>query len=196
MFEYIKGTLVHATPSLATLDIHGIGYRLAIPLRHFGKLPAYGSSVTFFVSTVIREDSHKLYGFFTQTERDLFEQLIGISGIGPKIALALLGHMELSELQTAISLGNSALICKIPGIGKKTAERLLVEMKDKIFIEHTPLSSSNNKTQRTISDALSALINLGYNASAAQKAIQTALQQTKEDPELAMLITAALRLIN
>jgi Holliday junction DNA helicase RuvA len=193
MFEYIKGNLIQATPSTVTIDIHGIGYRLAIPFNHFAKLPQQGSLLTLFVSTVIREDSHKLFGFLTQRERNLFEQLIGISGIGPKTALALLGHMELHELQTAISLGNSALVCKIPGIGKKTAERLIVEMRDKIGDTESNVTLIGGKESRVVSDALSALINLGYNASQAQKAIQAALQKSEADPQLASLITAALR---
>src|SRR5437879_1685011 len=97
MFEYIKGTLIHTSPSSVTVDIQGVGYRLSIPFNHFAKMPSQGAQLTLFVSTVIREDSHKLFGFLTQHERDLFEQLIDISGIGPKTALALLGHMELQE---------------------------------------------------------------------------------------------------
>jgi len=192
MFAYLKGTLIHATPSLVTLDIQGVGYRLAIPLNHFGKLPQLGTILMLFVSTVIREDSHKLYGFLTEGERELFEQLIGISGIGPKTALALLGHMDLKELQTAIRIGNTALVCKIPGIGKKTAERLIVEMKDKV-LDKVETTTLDGQTNRVVGDALSALINLGYNASAAQKALQSALQHSESPPELAKLITAALR---
>lgn len=191
MFEYIKGALAHSSPSTVTIDVHGLGYRLHIPLNNYSKLPQQGTQMLFYISTVIREDSHKLYGFLTQKERDLFEHLISISGIGPKTALALIGHMELHDLQTAISLGNVALVCKIPGIGKKTAERLIVEMRDKIIdIAHAPLGKAE---PRVLTDAISALVNLGYNAAHAQKAVKAAMTASSTEPQLALLITSALR---
>ena len=127
-FEYLKGLLTEISFSKVSLDIQGIGYRIYIPLNNYSKLPPLGTPVTFYISTVIREDSHKLFGFLNLHERDLFEQLIEISGIGPKTALALVGHMELPDLQQAIAQDNINTICKIPGIGKKTAERLIIEM--------------------------------------------------------------------
>ena len=194
MFDYIKGTLIQASPSSAIIDIQGLGYRLQIPLNNFSKLPQLGSAILFYLSLIIREDSHKFFGFLTQQERDLFEILIGISGIGPKTALALIGHMEIAELQAAIAGGNIALVCKIPGIGKKTAERLIVEMRDKVFS-----SSSNSHTASKdqepgiISDAINALVNLGYNLSQAQKAVKASIAKPEQKLELATLITSALR---
>ncbi|MBS0652272.1 MAG: Holliday junction branch migration protein RuvA [Verrucomicrobia bacterium] len=199
MFEYIKGTLTEATPSKVTLETHGVGYLLFIPLNNYAKLPKVGSPLTLYVSTVIREDSHKNYGFLTTDQRDLFESLIEVSGIGPKTALALLGHMEINDLQFAIVQGNTPAICKIPGIGKKTAERLVIELRDKVkkFGDKSgsdhPLSSSGG--QGVIGDAISALVNLGYNPVQAQKAIKAALGKSEEEPELAKLITSALRCI-
>ncbi len=195
MFEYIKGRLAQASPTHITVDVHGLGYRLYIPFNNYAKLPALKNQVLFFVSTVIREDSHKLFGFLFQHERDLFEQLIEISGIGPKTALALIGHMELQELQAAIAQGNIAKVCKIPGIGKKMAERLIVEMRDKIFKVQgaQTLSEDSQRETRTIQDAVSALINLGYNTVQAQKAVKTAMQTYEKEPALAALITSALR---
>jgi len=196
MFEYIQGHLAQASPTHVVVDIHGLGYRLCIPFNNFAKLPPLKTQTLFFVSTVIREDSHKLFGFLSQHERDLFEQLVDISGIGPKTALALIGHMELQELQTAIGQGNIAKVCKIPGIGKKTAERLIMEMRDKIFkvmgadslSEHLPQSETG-----VIQDAMSALINLGYNSAQAQKAVKAVVQTCDAPPTLAALITSALR---
>ncbi|HEY2810025.1 MAG TPA: Holliday junction branch migration protein RuvA [Rhabdochlamydiaceae bacterium] len=194
MFEYIKGTLTKTSPSTAIIDIQGLGYRLHIPLNNYGKLPQIGAQVLFYISTVIREDSHKFFGFLTQQERDLFENLIAISGIGPKTALALIGHMELCELQAAIAQSNVSLVCKIPGIGKKTAERLIIEMKDKVFIPlDTPDYDPPLQQPRVIADAISALIHLGYNKAQSQKAVQFALKHTSTEPELAQLITSALR---
>jgi Holliday junction DNA helicase RuvA len=198
MFEYIKGALAHASPSYVAIDVHGLGYRLHIPLNNYAKLPALGTQIVFFITTVIREDSHKLYGFLTQQERGLFEHLIEISGIGPKTALALIGHMELPDLQAAISQNNIAKVCKIPGIGKKTAERLIVEMRDKIYkvFGQEPLTTSSSlKETGVIADAISALVNLGYNSAPAQKAVKAALESHGKEPALAILITSALRYI-
>jgi Holliday junction DNA helicase RuvA len=200
MYEYIKGTLIDASVSKAIVEVQGLAYSLLIPFNNFSKLPALGSVVTFYTSFVVREDSQKLYGFFTQHERDLFENLLEVSGIGPKTSLSLIGHMELCDLQAAISQGSIHLICKIPGIGKKTAERLILEMRDKInktLDKSATLSPSQNAEEKTgpVADAISALINLGYHSSQAQKAIKTALSKTEGEPELAKLITAALRCI-
>ena len=119
MYEYMKGKLVEASPSKATIDIGGIGYCLLIPLSNYSHLPPLGSEILFYVSLIIREDAHTLYGFLSRTERTLFEKLTSISGIGPKTALTLIGHLEPHDLQLAISQANVALLCKVPGIGKK-----------------------------------------------------------------------------
>ncbi len=200
MYEYIKGMLIDSSPSRAILETNGIGYSLCIPLNTYSKLPSLGSQVTLYVAFVVREDSQKLFGFLIREQRDLFETLIEISGIGPKTALCLIGYMEIEELQLAISQGDIQLICKIPGIGKKTAERLIVEMRDNIkkgmakSCGFHSLQSLDSK-QNVISDAISALVNLGYNSAQAQKAIKTALDNTQDEPELARLITSALRSI-
>jgi holliday junction DNA helicase RuvA len=197
MYEYIQGKLVQATPNKAIVETHGIGFCLLIPFNNFAKLPAAGESVTLFASFVVREDSQKLFGFLTCHQRDLFESLIEISGIGPKTALCLVGHMEISELRVAISQANTQRICKIPGIGKKTAERLIVEMRDKIkktvgdsSLVH-PLQTDGESY--VVADAISALMNLGYNHAQSQKAIQTVLGKTEGEMGLAALITSALR---
>lgn len=199
MYEFIKGTLVEASISKAIVDVQGIGYHLLIPFNNFSKLPAIGATIIFYVSFVVREDSQKLYGFLTQHERDLFESLLEVSGIGPKTSLCLVGHMDIRELQAAISQENTQLICKIPGIGKKTAERLVVEMRDKIKksmdSSNLPRPLQNSEEEGPVADAISALIHLGYNSSQAQKAIKTALNKVEGEPELAKLITAALRCI-
>lgn len=199
MYEYIKGTLTEATLTKATIEAHGLGYSLLIPFNNYSKLPTLGTTVTLYVSFVVREDSQRLYGFLSRHERDLFESLIEVSGIGPKTGLALVGHMEIQDLQAAISQGNVQVICKIPGIGKKTAERLIIEMRDKIKkgMDRSlgaPLQGLSGETG-VVSDAISALINLGYNSAQAQKAIKTAMSKTQGEPELAKLITSALRII-
>ena len=191
MYTYLSGILKQASPLLAILDVQGIGYALSIPLSAYAKLPPIGNPLMLYVSFLVREDAHRLFGFLTEQERDLFETFIALSGIGPKTALALIGHIQLCDLHSAIKQGSSAQLCKIPGIGKKTAERLIVELKDrtsKIFGEKEILPH-----QKGSSDAINALIHLGYNATQAQKAVQTALENHPKEPELGALITSALR---
>lgn len=177
----------------ATIESHGMGYRLAIPLSCYSKLPQVNSACMLYVSTVIREDAHKSYGFSSKEKRDYFEKLIDVSGIGPKTALALIGHMELSDLQLAIVQGNVALLSKVPGIGKKTAERLVVELKDKTTKISAEESIAPSGKKDLFSDALSALTNLGYHPLQAQKAIKEVLASDKKPDDLATIITCALR---
>lgn len=195
MMEYIKGILASTSPLKTVVDVGGIGYRIYTPLSNYAKLPNIGQPVCFFILTVIREDSHKNYGFLTPDERDLFESLIDVSGIGPKTGLALLGHLEPADLQIAISSSDVTGICKVPGIGKKTAERLIIEMRDRVQKNTSPIfSSSSSKGNQTISgDAISALINLGYQPAMAQKTIQSILSGKESEPDLSDLISAALK---
>ncbi len=196
MIEYIKGTLTVSTPLKTVVEVGGIGYCIFIPLSNYSKLPSIGEPVCLFISTIIREDSHKQYGFLTPAERDLFETLIEVSGIGPKTALALLGHLEASDLQIAISQSDLTSICKVPGIGKKTAERLIVEMRDrfqKSAASLPSLSSLSKSGSSVVNDALSALVNLGYQPLHAQKAVKLAIEENKQEEDLGRLITLALR---
>lgn len=194
MIEYIKGILSYSTPVKTILEVGGIGYKIHIPLNNYSKLPPIGNEVCLFISSVIREDSHKYFGFLSAEERDLFETLTDVSGIGPKTALALLGHLEASDLQLAISQSDLSSICKVPGIGKKTAERLIVEMRDRFQANAigTPVSSSKSEPT-IIGDALRALINLGYQPLQAQKAVKAVIEEQKTEPDLGKLITFALR---
>lgn len=199
MYEYIKGILIEANLSKVTIETNGVGYSVLIPLNIFSKLPAIGSQTILHISFVVREDSQKLFGFLTRGQRDFFESLIEIAGIGPKTGLCLIGHMEIQELQAAISRGQTQLLCKIPGIGKKTAERLVVEMRDRIKKMTGPsglypLEASCDE-EGVVADAISALVNLGYNSARAQKAVKAATARTQEPQELAKLITSALRSI-
>jgi|HubBroStandDraft_4_1064222.scaffolds.fasta_scaffold191887_1 Holliday junction DNA helicase RuvA len=196
MYEYIKGTLIEVSTSKVVVEVHGLAYGLWIPCNHFSRLPALGSAMTFYVSLVTREDSQKLYGFLTRNERDLFENLLDVSGIGPKMSLSLIGHMEMRDLQAAIGQGDFRAICKVPGIGKKTAERLIVEMRDKMKKSLDQLPSlqqpGSEENKDLVTDAVSALIHLGYHGSQAQKAVKAALNKADKEPELAQLITSAL----
>jgi Holliday junction DNA helicase RuvA len=199
MYAYIKGQLQHADAQYAILEANGVGYKIFVPGNLFSKLPHMGESIILHTSFVVRELSQTLYGFLTVNERDLFEILLNISGIGPKTALSIIGHMSISDLQGAILSGDIYTLSKVPGIGKKTAERLVVEMKDKAAGILTPdpsalaVHSLCDPSSRQVRDALSALTNLGYNQTVAQKAIKKTLSDLPEGIDLATLITTALK---
>jgi Holliday junction DNA helicase RuvA len=201
MIAYIKGIIIHASPTHVVLETGGIGYKVFIPVSALGKLPQIGETAALHTSFVIRELSQTLYGFLANDERDFFEALMGVTGVGPKLALAMIGHMSLNELQTAIRHSDIPAICRIPGIGKKGAERLVVEMRDKVHVTavdpddfsiHLQRDAKTDFMSQRISDAMSALINLGYNQITAQKAIKKSLKDASEDIDLATLITTSL----
>ena len=195
MYESIKGHLIDKGPLKAVVEAGGIGYRLTIPLSTYPRLPPLEKEVHLFLSQVVREDSQTLYAFLLREERDLFETLITLSGIGPKTAVGIIGHMELSAFQKAISSADIRLLSKIPGVGKKTAERLVIELRDKLKSGQkqpiTPLGLSGGIE----GDAMNALLHLGYHPLEAQKAIEAALKEKKGETDLGKIITAALQKI-
>lgn len=195
MYESIKGILKEKEPLKAVVETAGIAYRLTIPLSTYTHLPLLENPISLFLSQVVREDAHTLYAFLHKEERDLFETLINISGIGPKTAIAIVGHMEISALHRAISSSDIRLLSKIPGIGKKTAERLVIEMRDKLKGKGKGASFAFNSDGSLIADAVNALLNLGYNPLDAQKAVQAVLNEKKEETDLGKVITAALQKI-
>jgi len=198
VFAYIKGALAEATPIHAIIDTGTIGYKVFIPASVFTKLPQIQSQVLLHTSFIIRENSQALYGFLSPNERDLFEALLNVSGIGPKLSMSLIGHLPPEDLHAAISNHDVNRLSKVPGVGKKIAERLIIEMKDKLsalfsseFISHAT-SMLNDPRAQKISDAMSALINLGYNQMTAQKAIKKTLKEQSDTIDLSTLITGAL----
>ncbi len=196
MFEYIKGTLIDKDPSKAVVETHGIGYRLKIPLSTYTKLPPSQAPVELYLSHIVREDDEALYAFASKEERDLFELITTVSGIGPKTGLAIIGHIDGAVFQRAIANSDVRLLSKLPGIGKKTAERLIIEMRDKFksFGKPNKISPSDlHLGDDLLSDALSALINLGYAPAEAQKAVSAAIETNQEEKDLGRLITFALR---
>ena len=196
MFEYIKGTLVEISPHRAIIDVNGIGYLLYISIHSISMLPSIGEEVLFYISSVIREDSYRNFAFLSREERDLFEQVSEVSGIGPKIALALIGHLGNQYLEQAIINADVVSLSKVPGIGKKTAERLIIELRDKILknIGKQPLQERETPPMENqiINDALNALINLGYNSLQARQAIKKALTHYDTPPLIGELIKTAL----
>ena len=151
MITFLRGTLVEALPTQVTIEVHGVGYEVLIPLSSFEALPGPGGQVRLLTHLAIREDAHVLYGFMTTAERDLFRLLIHtVSGIGPKIALNLLSGMSVAALRGAVAAGDVKALSQISGVGKKTAERIVVELRDKIGAAGAWEASS---AQRTMSDA-------------------------------------------
>lgn len=189
LIEYIKGILTESSPNKVTLEINGIGYALWIPMSTFAKLPPIGQPILLYVFSVIREDCHQYFGFITKQERDLCETLTSISGIGPKTATNIIGNIEINTLRSAIAAKDILSLSKIPGVGKKTAERLIIELKDKLKV--TEIVSANSQ----FTDAVAALVRLGYTSFQAQKAVKITLDNSKKELDLPSLITSALRSI-
>ncbi|MCI5051568.1 MAG: Holliday junction branch migration protein RuvA [Simkaniaceae bacterium] len=195
MFEFIKGTLVEIYPTHAVVETGGIGYLIHIPLSTFTNAPKLGEKCQFFLTAIYREDSQRLFGFTEREERELFLKVSDISGIGPKTALALIGHLSVSDLIFAVQHHNAKLISQVPGIGKKTAERLIVELQDKIKGLKPKATRPSAIEDHQSGDALSALLNLGYSLPVAQKAVEKAKEDATDDCALPQLITKALKFV-
>lgn len=194
MFEFIKGKLIEVDTQKAIIETNGIGYKIFIPSSIYNDLLNLENAL-LYTSFIVKEDSQTLYGFLTKVGRDIFDILISVSGIGAKTAILLLGNLDLEGLYFAITTSDIKIISKVPGIGKKTAERLIIELRDKFknidtsSFDHSKL----NKSCSIASDAIAALMNLGYNSAQAQKAVKSVLQDFDEKPELGLLITKALK---
>ena len=183
MIARLAGTLADKTPGRIIIDVQGVGYDLQVPLSTFYVIGDAGSAVTLRVHTHVREDVIALYGFATGLEQDLFERLISISGIGPKLALAVLSGMEPPDLVRAISSQDVARLTSIPGIGKKTAERIGLELKDRLPKSVQAAADAAKPAapeDQLRADLLSALLNLGYQRQAADKAIEKAVKAASD----------------
>ncbi|MDH4190462.1 MAG: Holliday junction branch migration protein RuvA [Betaproteobacteria bacterium] len=172
MIGYLKGRLAAKHPPQVVVDVGGVGYEVDVPMSSFYNLPAVGEAVTLHTHLVVREDAHVLYGFATLEERSAFRELIKISGVGARTALALLSGLSVDELAQAVATQEPARLTKVPGIGKKTAERLLLELKGRLA-EVLP-GAGDDRVAGATSDILHALVGLGYSekeALAAQKGL-------------------------
>ena len=169
MIGRIAGKLVAKHPPQVLVDVHGLGYELDVPMSTLFQLPGVGADVTLLTHLVVREDAHQLYGFGTEGERTLFRQLLKISGIGARTALAVLSGMSVADLRDAVSRQEGARLTKIPGIGKKTAERLLLELKDKLDVAVIEVRAEADSVG---TDVVRALVALGYSEREAQAAVK------------------------
>ena len=180
MIAHLRGRLLEKHQNRVIVDVQGIGYEAHVPLSTFYELPDPGEEISLRIHTHVREDALVLYGFATLLELQIFERLIGVSGIGPKLAQSVLSGIEPHELVAAIRLGNVARLTAIPGVGKKTSERLVLELKDKMGTlapgepASTAGAASAGESLRT--DLLSALLNLGYHRPLAERAVEAALK--------------------
>ncbi len=186
MFGRLTGTLAEKTPPQVLVDVGGVGYELDVPMSSFYNLPGLGERVTLLTHFVVREDAQLLYGFLTHEERATFRQLVRISGIGPRTALAILSGLSVAELAQAVSLQESGRLVKVPGIGKKTAERLLLELKGKLG---DALAAPAAVASNAQGDILQALLALGYN----DREAATALKALPKDVGVSEGIKAALK---
>ena len=179
MIAHLHGRLFEKHPNRLVVDVSGVGYEVFVPLSTFYGLGDPGSDIALRIHTHVREDALLLYGFATVLEQDLFERLIGVSGIGPKVALAVLSGIEPLELVRAVERGDVVRLTAIPGVGKKTSERIVLELKDRLPRAVAPSPESSGATEGPAAmreDLLSALVNLGYHRPLAEKAANAALE--------------------
>lgn len=197
MIASLHGTLLTKSATELLIDVNGVGYSVHIPLSTYEKIGEVNSAITILTYLHVREDVLQLYGFATEDERQMFKLLISVSGIGPKMAQSILSGISTADLTTFISEGNHIALTRIPGIGKKIAERLVVELREKIgkieIVSSFPPASSPAQTSIR-SEALLALTSLGFNRIVAEKALRAAIQETNgNDVTVEVLIKAALR---
>ena len=196
MIAFLRGQVVDKQPNRVIIDIQGVGYDVHVPLSTFYEIGDEGTDVALRVYTHVREDALQLYGFLTELERRLFERLIAISGIGPRLAIAVLSGMEPRDLVTAVQRADVARLTGIPGVGKKTAERIVLELKDRLAQIVVPAAADAAETtsgpDRLRGDLLSALQNLGYHRPQAEKAIEAAVK-SMTDPTFEQALKSALR---
>ncbi|MEP0547309.1 MAG: Holliday junction branch migration protein RuvA [Rhodothermales bacterium] len=197
MITYVSGTLAHKSPTDAVIDVQGLGYELLIPASSYEKLPATGKNVKLLTHHYVREDAVTLFGFATEAERTLFRTLVGVSGVGPKLALAALSAMPPETLRDHILEGDASVLTRIPGVGKKTAERLVVELRDRLAtldgFEGATAVGGSGETASVRADARSALESLGFSRADAEKRIRTALRDHDGAVTAEELIRLALR---
>lgn len=198
MITFLRGRLVEALPTQVTVDVHGIGYEVLIPLSSYDRLPAPGSDVTLLTHLAVREDAHTLYGFMTAQERELFRLLVNtVTGIGPKLALNILSGMNVTALRGAVANSDVKALSQISGVGRKTAERIVVELRDKIgpagAWEAASARHGLAPADQKVNDAVLALLALGFKQADAHAAVRAALARLGEQAGVEDLVRACLK---
>lgn len=200
MIALLTGRIAHKGISHLIIDVGGVGYRVFIPLTTFYELPDTDAPITLHIHTSVKEDAIHLFGFYTHQERDLFQLMISVSGIGPKIAMGILSGISAPDLLDAISGGHVAKLITVPGVGRKMAERLILELKEKVLkkmtAEHMPAQESALRQSEAMrDDVLSALVNLGYKANTAKEALDSAARELDGEPAMDQLLKKALKIL-
>ena len=198
MYQYLTGRLVEKNPASLVLDVQGIGYHILIPVSTFTSLPEINQNIKILTHFIVREDAHVLFGFATEEERDFFRLLISVSGIGPKTAMTVLSGISIPELKRALIEGNLAVLTSAPGIGRKTAERMIVELREKIVVEEgrgLPATGKILANQALAEDGVRALVELGYRKQNAQEAIQKVFKNQGSQLSVSDLVRASLKYV-
>lgn len=193
MLDYVRGMVASKSPTRIVLEVSNIGYLLHIPLSTFEKIPDQGE-VTLRTQLFIRDDQVKVFGFFTEEERGLFQLLLSVTGIGPNTAIAILSGSSVDDIKRAVIMEDAKALEKIKGVGKKTSERIVLELKERIKEIATTLPSGLDSRQKTIiSDAIMALISLGYGRAVAEKAVSEAAKKLQTVDNIEVLVREALK---
>ena len=200
MITFLRGTLAESLPTQIVVEVGGVGYQVFIPLSSYDRLPKTGAPVYVLTHLQVREDAHVLYGFMTVAERDLFRLLVNnVSGVGPKLALALLSGLSVNRFKEAVVGNDVAALSKVSGVGKKTAERVVLELRDKLGVAATWEAASSahapGPEEIAVSDAVLALISLGYKQVEAHKAVKQTYQPGGAPPQAEDLVRLALKIL-
>ncbi|HYR03304.1 MAG TPA: Holliday junction branch migration protein RuvA [Syntrophobacteria bacterium] len=197
MIAHLRGSLQSKSPRYLILDVNGVGYEVTVPLTTFYELPDLGNTVSFHIHTHVRENALQLYGFRSRQEKELFVRLMGVNGIGPRLAINILSGISAGELVATVRQEDVARLTVIPGVGRKTAERIIVELRDKLAGLDIPgesdLLARQQKGTAVLDDALSALLNLGYRRAVAQRAIDQACKILQRNITVESLLQECLR---
>jgi Holliday junction DNA helicase RuvA len=201
MIALISGKIAYKGISHIVVDAQGVGYRIFIPLTTFYELPEAGHLITLHIHTHVKQDAINLFGFYTVRERDLFQLMLSVSGIGPKMSMNILSGISVQELLRAISNGDVGKLCSIPGLGKKTAERLILELKEKVLkkmaAEAIPAIDNQERINELIrEDVLSALVNLGYKSNVALNALDKVLQVSEKEISMGQILKKTLKILS
>ena len=195
MIGFLTGKIISKKPTQILMDVNGVGYQVNISITTFEKLGDLNSAISLYTYLSVKEDALDLYGFSTEAEKEMFRLLISVSGIGPKLAQSILSGIQIEELKEALQVGNISRLVAIPGIGRKTAERLLIELRDKVEKLAEEFIQVSNAKFAIKNDAVSALTSLGYNVKTAEKVVRDILEKTP-DATIEDLVKEALSKLN
>ena len=197
MIAHIQGRLHFKSPEYLVVDVEGMGYEIHVPLTTFYELPGVGSIVALHIHTHVREDILQLYGFQSQDEKALFVRLISVAGIGPRLAVNILSGITPAEMAATVHQGDVARLISIPGVGRKTAERIMVDLRDRLpalaLGQELVSATEQSPSEAVVEDALSALLNLGYKKGVAQRAVEKAAKRLQGEASLENLLKESLR---